>query len=261
MKTMTLVWFSGTGNTWLAAQALADALRAGGVDVKLRRMEAVVPPLTLAPDETLGLAFPVACFSSYPTVWRFLEALPPGEGRGVALIATMGGASGGLSGPLGRFLRARGYRTLGAVCCVMPGNYGNKTIPVAANARRVARMRETAADFGRALLAGQTQWPAGYGLWSSALVALSRTSRPWRFFKRLFPLAVDRTRCTRCGLCAKLCPAGAIHMEDGPVWADTCESCQRCIGYCPAQAIHVPGKPAQPYAAAPVGIFLGSEAH
>jgi hypothetical protein len=68
MKTMTLVWFSGTGNTWLAAQALAEALRKGGVAVTLRRMEAVVSPLKLAPAETLGIAFPVACFSSYPAV-------------------------------------------------------------------------------------------------------------------------------------------------------------------------------------------------
>ena len=75
MKALILYWFSGTGNTWLAAQALAEALRKGGVTVTLRRLEAAAP-VALDPETALGVAFPVACFSTYPLVWRFLERLP-----------------------------------------------------------------------------------------------------------------------------------------------------------------------------------------
>jgi ferredoxin len=139
----------------------------------------------------------------------------------------------------------------------MPGNYANRTIPAEANARLVDRMRQHVAAFAQDVLAGKAMWPQGYPLWSNALTKLSRSPRPWRFFKNVYPLAVDADRCTRCGLCAKLCPVGCIRMQDLPVWSDECESCQRCIGYCPAHAIHVPGKPAAQYTAAPLDALLG----
>ncbi len=257
MKALTLYWFSGTGNTWLAAQALAEALRGGGVTVALRRLEAA-PPVSLEPEVALGVAFPVACFSTYPLVWRFLERLPPGEGRGAVLLATMGGASGGMAGPVGRFLRARGYRTLGARVFQMPGNYANRTIPAAKNAALTDRMRADVAAFAAELREGRASWTNGYPLWTNLLTRMARSPLPWRMFRKAFPLAVDRARCTRCGLCAALCPARCIRLEEGfPVWDANCQSCQRCIGYCPAMAIHVPGKPAEPYAAAPLEALRG----
>lgn len=257
MATYEFYWFSGTGNTWMATQALADALRAGGDTVTVHRLEAA-GPVNLASDAILGLAFPIACFSTYPVVWRFVEALPAGEGRGVVMLATMGGASAGMAGPLGRFLRRKGYRTLGARAFTMPGNYNNRTIPVEANAALVERMQSGVAAYAEDLRRGRATWTDGYPIWSEGWRRLSATSRPWRFFKKVFPLAVDRTRCTRCGLCSELCPARCIRMEDGPVWeVDACQACQRCIGYCPVHAIHVPGKPAQPYAVAPLEAMRG----
>jgi len=258
MTSLALHWFSGTGNTWLAAEALAQALNARGVEVVLRRIETATPP-ELAPGQTLGLAFPVACFSTYPVVTRFVEALPPGEGRDVVALATMGGASGGMAGPLGRRLRARGYRTVAVRCFVMPGNYGNRTVPVEANARLIATMRRDMDAYADALLAGTARWPRGYPLWSEGWRRLAAGPHPWALFKRVFPLAVDRDRCSQCGLCARLCPANAIELVAGrPVWGRACMACQRCVGYCPEHAIHVPGKPAEPYHAAPLEVLLGN---
>ncbi len=256
MQGISLYWFSGTGNTWLAATAFADSMAGRGVSVALKRMEAAERPV-LAAHETLGLAFPIACFSTYPVVWDFLDRLPPGEGRGVVLLMTMGGASGGMAGPLGRRLRTAGYRTLGALAVLMPGNYNNRTLPTEANAARVSRMRESVGQFCDALQKGRARWPRGYPLWSAGWQALAATPAPWRFFKRLFPLAVDAERCTRCGLCARLCPLNCIRMDGVPVWDERCQACQRCISYCPEHAIHVPGKPSERYTAAPVEVMQG----
>lgn len=46
--------------------------------------------------------------------------------------------------------------------------------------------------------------------------------------------SADRKSCTRCGTCARLCPAKAIP-EDKPYLTDTskCISCGRCIAVCP----------------------------
>ena len=50
------------------------------------------------------------------------------------------------------------------------------------------------------------------------------------------------SKCTKCGKCARLCPAGAIPKED-PASVDTekCIRCMRCTTVCPVNARHLPG--------------------
>jgi ferredoxin/GNAT superfamily N-acetyltransferase len=244
--------FSGTGNSLLAAQAVAEALREGGVAVRLREMK---EPSPISDKESaLGLAFPVACASTYPSVGRFLGALPPGEGREVFALFTCGGAPMGLEGPLGRTLRGKGYRTVGVKSFVMPGNYNNKTLPEAKNAARVARALSEARAFAGGLLSGRVEWGGGIPLFSAWMDRLARTRIPWNMFYKIFPLAVNVEKCVRCGRCVEICPAGAVTAEDSEtsfpaIDPKNCESCQRCAAFCPAGAIGVPAKPAVPYRA------------
>lgn len=44
--------------------------------------------------------------------------------------------------------------------------------------------------------------------------------------------------CTRCGLCAKICPAANVIVSEGPVFGPECEQCFACIHNCPEQVIH-----------------------
>ena len=50
---------------------------------------------------------------------------------------------------------------------------------------------------------------------------------------------VDERRCTGCGACAEVCPAGAIAMVDGKACVDeeTCTGCEICMDVCPEGAI------------------------
>jgi NAD-dependent dihydropyrimidine dehydrogenase PreA subunit len=212
-------------------------------------MDAPKAPV-LGEDVALGLAFPVACFSTYPTVWRFIESLPAGDGRDAFAIGTCGGFPGGMQGPLGKILRKKGYNPIAAKFFVMPSNYANKNIPVEKNALRIENALLEAKDFASGLLKGQTEWRGGIPLLSNLMYRLGQTRKPWDFFYRVFPIAADREKCSRCGRCVKICPAQAVKMDDWPVVEPKlCESCQRCVGFCPAGALRVPGKPAEPYRA------------
>ncbi len=52
---------------------------------------------------------------------------------------------------------------------------------------------------------------------------------------------VDYGRCTRCGLCAELCPVQAIQLVDGlpKPDAEKCIACFGCAVICPEKAIVV----------------------
>ena len=45
--------------------------------------------------------------------------------------------------------------------------------------------------------------------------------------------------CTRCGLCARVCPADNITVDSRVHFADKCEVCYACVHICPKNAIHL----------------------
>jgi ferredoxin len=49
---------------------------------------------------------------------------------------------------------------------------------------------------------------------------------------------VDRRKCTLCGVCADVCPTGAITLDDAvAVDLRKCTGCGVCVEHCPQQAI------------------------
>ncbi len=249
---VTIALFTGTGNTLSIVKTFAEELEKLGRNVSLFAMESEAP-LSLPEGASLGLAFPVACFSTYPTVWRFIDSLPDGGGRGAFLLATMGGLAMGMDGPVRKVVESRGYIPLGSQFLIMPGNYNNTTIPAEANAKRVGTAGHVARRFAKALAEGRSSWGGGTPLVSLFWARFAHTRMPWRGFYKVFPLTVNRDLCTGCGLCRDFCPERNISMENGLAHiGDRCESCQRCIAFCPANAIFVPGKPAQQYRGASI---------
>jgi Fe-S-cluster-containing hydrogenase component 2 len=50
---------------------------------------------------------------------------------------------------------------------------------------------------------------------------------------------VDQDRCSGCGVCVDVCPAGAITIQDGKATIDQgrCQLCEACFTACPQEAI------------------------
>jgi len=233
-------WFSGTGNTLLVCRAMAEAFRKAGHDVRLLRMEDWAPESVAVDERAIGLGFAVACQSTYPLVWDFCRGLPRADGTPVFMVDTLMMYSGAVVGPLRACMEARGYRPMGACEITMPNNlYPRRVDRNKADAiimRGVSRAREYAED----LMAGRARW--GH---IPVLPDLFRAIVMGRWMWRLAAaigrrLVIDEGRCTRCGLCARLCPVDNIALAPYPRYGSGCQQCMRCISFCPTQAICLP---------------------
>lgn len=233
-------FFSGTGNTSLAASRMASVFQAHGLEVRMRSIEDT-DPASLPSQGTLGLACPAAAFTTYPLVWRFVRNLRPGAGRGVFFMCTMGGSTGGLVGPMKGLLARKGYKPLGACRLVMPGNFMLKDRNVPAESATIAKAMTRADEFAEALFEGRAKWVRIFG-WPDLVAAMIANDRPFRSMRKRLAMSVDQTSCTHCGLCVSHCPVGNIRMVDYPVHSDRCELCMRCHGICPTDAIRIGGK-------------------
>jgi len=234
-----IYYFSGTGNTLVITQEVAKVLCEHGKTVSLLPIE-TSDPTKINIEHSIGFAFPVAIFATYPFVWEFFEKLPQGRGTVAFMLDTLAGFSGGIVSPLKKLLCKKHYIPLGAKEFIMPSNYG-KIAPNEKNEAKKERALKKAKQYAESLLAGKTNWRY-IPILPALIHQLSKLKIAWR--KMGGQITIDQTRCTKCGLCAKLCPVKNITIEEGafPKKGDRCYSCMRCVAFCPANAILFRGK-------------------
>lgn len=261
-----LYWFSGSGNTLIAALALAERFRERGLGVELRAIENR-DPYEIDPAAVFGMVFPTHCFTLPEIVRQFAEQLPHVDRIPAFMVTTVGATTcGGVRGPLKRILTEKGFACLGAKKLIMPdsffafihGRLAQRMI------RGAVRRVQTFAD---RLMTHKTRWrrvPVVTDLWAAAMrrIFACRDLLAPRF---RYPRVVAKSKpCTRCGLCAKHCPVSALSMQSleeanpnhdelerkkvrrktRPIKSPpepnlTCTLCLRCVAVCPTNAMRL----------------------
>ena len=229
-----LYYFTGTGNTLLVAREVQKTLAARGLQCALRRIEKS-DPAAVDPTHVLGLGFPIAGFTTYPLVWKFIEKLPQAHGAPAFAFATMGGMAFAAMGPLGRILSAKGYVLTGATQISMPANLWSKRYDPDKTRKRTEQGLSHARRFANDLADHKARW------WTFPL--LGRLLHPLLTSKKMWSstpdyVKIDRDKCTKCALCVELCPADAIELNQEVVLNGKCQWCLRCVSYCPEQALY-----------------------
>lgn len=156
IKNVDLYYFSGTGNTRLVVEMMAEIFRKNGVDAMLHKIEDSRPD-DVDLDHKLGIGFPVAILSTYSFVWDFINALPESQGTEVFMVDTLGGCSGGIVGPLRKILEKKGYKPIGACEIVMPLNIFYIQDRAVCE-EQVQKGLQRAEKYAHALLEGKSQW-------------------------------------------------------------------------------------------------------
>ncbi|MDR2005815.1 MAG: EFR1 family ferrodoxin [Acidaminococcales bacterium] len=239
--------FSGSGNTFLLAETVAGIFNDNNCQAALYPLGRF---FAAGPERVLGVAFPVACMATYPFIIKFLRGLPPGGGREVFHIGSMAANSFGMQEPIRKLLVNKGYRPIGSRILKMPSNYGKNLNPTSlSNQNIIKEAAVQAANFAGQLLTGKSRWEQTFAPWSGFFHNLAGGEKPWRLFKKIFPLKINQRYCIKCGFCRNICPAASISTDkDGGFYiADTCVSCQHCAAFCPQQAIGIDGESGKAY--------------
>ena len=236
-ENLDFYYFSGTGNTLLVVRKMREVFEQHGVDVRLHRIETSSPPQQADPQHALGLGFPVAEQGTYPFVWDFIKKLPPSDDTPIFMVDTMMAFSGGVVGPVRKIVKSKGYTPIGALEINMPNNLFPKSIDSQKNAAKQQKGLEKAEGYAVALLEGRSSW-GRVPLLSDFMGTFSQSEWAWNFLRKGYKLDIDRELCSKCGLCAKLCPADNIVIKEYPEYQEQCCICMRCVAFCPTKAIY-----------------------
>lgn len=236
MKT-TIYYFSGTGNSLIAARKVGSIL--GDTDlVPIASLRDHTGDIT-APEGNVGIVSPVYD-SGIPVIVRnFLGRLNVSPESYLFGIVTLGGTGGSALKMINADLRAKSGRTLNAGFLVkMPGNFppvghlpsgAKKDAILAAADQKIERI-------GGIIRDGIDQ-PVGIYPLSSLIQAMLYGGFSKSVHAMDEKFSVSDT-CTSCGICASVCPVGNITMNEGkPVFHHRCELCCACLNFCPPQAI------------------------
>jgi len=236
MSKITIVYFSGTGNTAWVVQQLAERLTELGNAVRFFSCEEIaLQDAALTDCDALGVAFPVHASWAPKSFSPFLAQLPPAKGRPLFVIACAAYFGGDAAWYATRPLAARGYAPFLYANVFMPNNLYPVPGP-----EQVARITEKA---GRKIdkLAPLIHQRRRYIEGVHPLGWLGGYTQRWSFapLERMMQryLFADDT-CNRCGWCVEHCSVGNIELtEDSVRFLGNCIFCARCFHQCPQQAI------------------------
>ncbi|NPV01099.1 MAG: hypothetical protein HPY53_06935 [Brevinematales bacterium] len=232
--------FSGTGNTRIGADFLAESLRKSGADAEVVNIEdftksEAIPDLSKY--DLIGIGYAVHAFDAPWPAYDFISSLPESPGKQCFLFKSAGDFfwNGGSSSKARRILMKKGFDVFHETLFVMPANvFMRYPDPVIRNLYTLAK--KTAEKSAGEILSGVRSL-AKNGIINRIFTRLFSNGESFgvKLMGRRMRVSAD---CNRCGLCWRECPTGNItEGETRPVFGKKCSLCMRCIHRCPKYAI------------------------
>ncbi len=249
-----IFYFSGTGNTWWVAQELSQNLEKQGIPGSAISIETVnlnsVNELISA-NQLIGFGYPVYASDIPQPMKDFMSMLPVQDAKAAFVFCTQWLWSGDGAFVGASFLAKRGFAVGWGEHFLMPNNVciSSLHLPYTNNFERLKpvliKAGKRARFFARHLSEGRL-FRRGFNRLAVFLGTIQRA--PYRkFFPRMRNyMGIDRSRCNRCGLCIKFCPARNLIWKEsgeGITTIGVCVLCLRCYCFCPHTAITYKNKP------------------
>lgn len=232
-----IYFFTGTGNSLKVAKDIAGSLPDCEIVAICRGTRLDIP----TGFDRIGFVFPVYFFGLPQMVVEFIRKanLSQKNAKYYFAVATPGGFSGKPVVQLQRLLTQKGIHLA----------YGKK---IRMNANFIVRYGSIGLYYKTAM--------RSYDRHIQKImqdVKAMRTNNIEKYSERIEKIYLDSIRdvhkteegyhtndkCTSCGVCAGVCPAGNITLDHGrPTFHHRCESCMACIQFCPQKALNYKDK-------------------
>lgn len=231
-----IFYFSGTGNSYLAAKQAAAALEDELVSINhfLKKGQKG----RFLSDRPLIFVTPTYAWQMPKAVEQWIREAAFEGSPDTYFILTCGGSVGNAASYARKLCEEKKLRFLGLAPVAMPNNYValSNTPDKTECAAIMEKAQKRIASLVALIQEGERfpESPISFKdkLYSGPVNAL------------YYPLIVHdkgfsaSDACISCGKCAERCPLNNISLSDGkPVWKGNCTHCMACIGGCPTEAI------------------------
>jgi len=235
MKT-AIYYFSGTGNTLVIARDLAKSLG----DAELIPIVKALKDGAVSQHDVIGIVFPVYVFGLPIIVAEFVRKLKAPKDAYIFTVANCGGLPGRSITMMKDILAKNGSTLAAAFGLLMPGNYiplyGAK--PEEEQRKMFEAEKARIPEIARAVAGRRSGLMKEEPFLLNLLIYLVCYRIGMMMMHREDKYFLVTDKCTRCGLCARVCPVSNIEMRDGrPAWLHHCEQCMACLQWCPVEAI------------------------
>lgn len=245
---ISIVYFSGTGNTARIAEEIAKRLEGFGHEVEAKPVEKVDPESLKG--KAIGLGFP-SYGLCYPSILEpFLQSLPRAKEPVPAFVfSTHAWASGDSLVCAAEKLLEKNIMAVARESFKAPSNGAatffhkehimyRKMVKFEPGLRR--KLDSFAAKVDEAFKRFQEKpfVDIGKKKWYNEILGFFARHVMERRLYRDFK--VDKKRCIGCGRCVNQCPDDNLVMKDGKaefIRGNDCLRCMRCISICPVDAI------------------------
>jgi Pyruvate/2-oxoacid:ferredoxin oxidoreductase delta subunit len=230
---MTIFYFTSTGNCLAVAKKI-------GQDFPKSKLFSIPQVINLGDiafkDDIIGLIFPIYGFGLPKMVRQFMEKAKWEADYSFA-IGTYGNLPGAAMRNVQRLAAKQGNRFDYAESLLMVDNY----LPGFEMDSQIAKLPEKQVDENLTRIitdiAARKKQTATAGILMRVATAAIGGGK-FINAKQAQKFIVNEN-CIRCGICAKVCPAGNIDVTDTVAFADKCEGCLGCVHLCPKNAIHM----------------------
>lgn len=219
-------FFSPTGTTARIAEAVSEGsgLSCRKVDLSITIAEETIPDNVI-----LAVSVPVFGGRVPPVALERLAALKGQNSPAVAIAVYGNRAYDNVLSELKLALERNGFRVIAAgafiaehsiVRSIAYGRPDADDLTIAKEFGRQAEAKVLQNDFSPVQVPGKTELPP---------------------YKGMDVIPTADQECTRCGVCAEVCPVGAIPVEfPNETNKDVCITCMRCVSICPQKARALP---------------------
>lgn len=238
-----LITFSPTGTSFKTGQAILKGI---GLETKtIDLTHAETGHVDIPSDAIAVFSFPVYGGHIAPAALKRLKNVSSSGASAVAVAVYGNRDYESALCELGDMLRAQGFRVIAGATFVGEHSYCSEDFPIAPGRPDADDLRQ-AEEFGRAIRRKTDSTDCKEvelkdirrpksGLWNklcfiAGVIKIRRSKKP----RQMAP-ETNGSKCTKCGLCVKVCPTGAIN-EDISTTAEKCIRCCACVKRCPRKA-------------------------